>query len=281
MSILQPLTKSIRKVINSFGIDVVRLNPKKNLQLYESYPLESLREKRFYNIGSGPFKHPYWTNIDYVDEKHLTEWSKRNKSCHIDINFNLMDKQPFLLEDSCAELIYCSHVIEHLTDDAVAHLFSEVLRILKPGGIFRVSTPDISLAWQAYLRKDRHFEYFQMNPGSMEQAFVMLFASTVSAGFNLDVPDHITLKKWSDAELTKMLHKYDMEAVVEIISQYINFEAHHLHPNGHINWFHEKKLTSLLGNAGFATIYHSGFGQSIAPPMREVTNLQFDNHPAI
>jgi SAM-dependent methyltransferase len=43
-----------------------------------------------------------------------------------------------------AELIYCSHVIEHLAPSDVTIALAEVFRLLKPGGVFRLVLPDTS-----------------------------------------------------------------------------------------------------------------------------------------
>ena len=48
--------------------------------------------------------------------------------------------------------------------------------------------------------------------------------------------------------------------------------------NYHINFWNYEKLEKMCIDAGFSEIYHSGFGQSLSPPL---TNIKlFDNtHP--
>ena len=48
--------------------------------------------------------------------------------------------------------------------------------------------------------------------------------------------------------------------------------------NYHINYWNFEKLKKMCIEAGFSNIYHSGFGQSLSPPL---TNTKlFDNtHP--
>jgi SAM-dependent methyltransferase len=43
--------------------------------------------------------------------------------------------------------VYCSRVLEHLPRDDIAQALTETLRILAPGGVFRLVAPD--LAWRA------------------------------------------------------------------------------------------------------------------------------------
>jgi SAM-dependent methyltransferase len=53
--------------------------------------------------------------------------------------------------DSAAEVVYSSHMIEHL-DQAEAHrLLAEVRRVLRPGGIVRLAAPDLGLLVDEYL----------------------------------------------------------------------------------------------------------------------------------
>ena len=117
----------IRYFANRFGFDIIR-KPKTDLSVYDNFPEESLLKRRFYNIGAGSFGHPYWTNVDYTSE-HYKE-AQKNTFLHYD----LMELKPLPIEDNVAELVYSSHTIEHVSDEAVRNMLSESYRILKPGG---------------------------------------------------------------------------------------------------------------------------------------------------
>lgn len=52
---------------------------------------------------------------------------------------------------SSVDAVYHSHVLEHLDRHLVPGFFSEVLRVLKPGGIHRVVVPDWERACRRYL----------------------------------------------------------------------------------------------------------------------------------
>lgn len=54
--------------------------------------------------------------------------------------------------DSAAEVVYSSHMIEHLDREEVRRLLAEVRRVLRPGGIVRLVAPDLSLLVDEYLR---------------------------------------------------------------------------------------------------------------------------------
>jgi hypothetical protein len=63
------LISIVKKMLNNFGVDVVRYNHGFNLSLYETlYGSEVLEGKPFFNIGAGSFFHPCWTNVDYVSD---------------------------------------------------------------------------------------------------------------------------------------------------------------------------------------------------------------------
>lgn len=47
-------------------------------------------------------------------------------------------------ENASVDLVYCSHVLEHLAVDDVRSTLKEVHRVLKPGGIFRGVMPDLA-----------------------------------------------------------------------------------------------------------------------------------------
>jgi hypothetical protein len=82
----------INRIINLLRVRIEKLKPVNyNLELYEKlYILNDLRNKRFYNIGAGNFRHPYWTNIDYH-----SDWYKTNP---IDINIDLLNFVQFPIQ---------------------------------------------------------------------------------------------------------------------------------------------------------------------------------------
>jgi len=43
------------------------------------------------------------------------------------------------IENDSAEVVYSSHTVEHITDEAAQKMFNESYRILKKGGILRIA----------------------------------------------------------------------------------------------------------------------------------------------
>jgi predicted SAM-dependent methyltransferase len=88
------------------------------------------------HLGCGGIILNDWVNLDF-------------KPGRGGLNWDLTRKLP--LEDSSAELIYTEHFIEHLNKLAGAKFISECHRLLKSGGVLRISTPDLAHLTKNYL----------------------------------------------------------------------------------------------------------------------------------
>ena len=58
------------------------------------------------------------------------------------------------VSSAVADLAYCSHVLEHLALHDLRSALVEVLRVLKPGGVFRGVLPDLYVEIQKYLHDE-------------------------------------------------------------------------------------------------------------------------------
>ena len=91
------------------------------------------------NCGCGPFAKIGWINID----------TARSADLHLD----LRRKLPF--PDGCASFVYSEHFFEHLEYPQETGTFlSESIRVLAPGGQFRVGVPDTEWPLNAYVKQD-------------------------------------------------------------------------------------------------------------------------------
>lgn len=280
------LKRSIKLLLNKFGVDLIRLtnNDQEDLELYrKNYQRESLEEKRLYNVGSGNFYHPFWSNLDYV-----SDWYKsvQKNVTHID----LMEKKPLPIADSSAEIFYTSHTIEHIKDDAVENLFKEVYRALKPGGFFRVTTgPDADTDYEALMRRDEDWFFWNKwyeKPGTYEQTYHKPATSVpleerwlhhVASQLAPNDKSPSSLKINSE-KIKELLSKKTKEEALDYFTSLCEFQS--ARPGNHISWWNYEKIKNYLKNAGFKNVYKSGYGQSFCPVLR---NTQyFDNtHPQI
>lgn len=76
-------------------------------------------------------------------------------------------------EDGSVDVVYSSHMLEHLGPDQADFLLSEVWRVLKAGGTLRLIVPDLASAVQAYLHGDHAF--FHAHDIPIGDAFMTTF----------------------------------------------------------------------------------------------------------
>ncbi len=89
------------------------------------------------NLGCGPRVHPRWVNMDLVPLHELVK------------PVNLSEPLPFA--DRSVDVIYHSHVLEHLSRVQGNQFIRECHRILRPDGILRVVVPDLAILARNYV----------------------------------------------------------------------------------------------------------------------------------
>lgn len=89
------------------------------------------------------------TVTDFDLEKDLV-WKKKisiNQEEHTFTAYSLdLEKQSIPCEDEVFDYVLCCEVIEHMEIDPM-HLLSEINRVMKPGGMLIVTTPNIASSW--------------------------------------------------------------------------------------------------------------------------------------
>lgn len=243
------------------------------------YLKDSLDNKRFYNIGAGSFYHQYWTNIDYATDYY----SQYQKSGFI--NHNLMTLSEIPVEANIAELVYTSHTIEHISEDAVKKMFMEVFRILKTKGGFRVTAPNAWLDYRAYINNDLEYffwykRWFQNNNSWMKNFSESPVDASIGQLFLTHVLSpraRITLHhhqhKLSDIELKEIIDANSFEQAMNLIAKNCQFDEKFA--GNHISWWTPEKVMYLLKEAGFSKVYVSAYAQSAFTVMRDLS--LFDN----
>lgn len=81
------------------------------------------------HIGAGSNVLAGWLNVDY--------FALRLRVLHMDAT------RKFPFEDARFDYVFNEHMIEHIPHIGAMKMLREIHRVLKPGGILRVSTPDI------------------------------------------------------------------------------------------------------------------------------------------
>jgi predicted SAM-dependent methyltransferase len=269
----------IRKTFNKCGFEVKRLDLSNDIDDYiRLYGEENADKKKFYNVGAGNFYHPCWTNIDNGSDAFINY--NANFSKHIQYDFFSLQKLP--VDVSSAELIYTSHAIEHVTDKEVQHFFNEAFRALKKTGLLRIVTPNIDIEYYAWKNNDRDYWYWindfsepailkgknlkiAMNKATTAQLFLEGFASTAST-IVIEGGDY----RITDEELAEIFKTMPYPDALNYCISKCSVEIQKKFSFHHINWFNKDKLFSMLKQAGFENIYHSAYGQSFAPVMRNL-----------
>jgi predicted SAM-dependent methyltransferase len=88
-------------------------------------------ERRRLRLGSGRHTDPGWLSTDLLP---------------VSLRVVFMDvTKPFPLPSASFDVIHCEHVIEHLGYDGGLAMLGECHRVLRPGGVLRIATPDLAL----------------------------------------------------------------------------------------------------------------------------------------
>lgn len=91
----------------------------------------------YVNLGCGAHFHPDWVNVDL--------WSSSPQVMAHDL------RMPLPFPDNSFSMVYHSHVIEHFTCAEGVTFLRECFRLLQPGGIVRIATPDMQVLAELYL----------------------------------------------------------------------------------------------------------------------------------
>jgi predicted SAM-dependent methyltransferase len=100
-------------------------------------PKNSVRIRRYLNLGCGQRAHPGWTNVDFR--------ATTNGVLEHDLGTGI----PF--GDGSFDVVYCSHVLEHFRRPAASAFLRECWRVLRHGGVLRVVVPDLEQIAREYL----------------------------------------------------------------------------------------------------------------------------------
>jgi len=109
--------------------------------------LEIGSEKVHSNLGSD------WDRMDIVSGNE------------VDINHDLR-VFPYPIESNTYEIIYMSHVLEHIPWTQTKLVLDELYRILKPNGILEIWVPDLEKLVNAYINNSliKNDGWYKLNP---------------------------------------------------------------------------------------------------------------------
>jgi predicted SAM-dependent methyltransferase len=148
------LRKKLRRVIrralaSHFGVN-------HDQGLITQYLDNSTTEKKL-QLGCGRNWLEGWLNSDY--------FPRNSDILQLDVTVAL----PF--ENDTFDYIFSEHVIEHISYPEGAYMLEECFRVLKPGGVLRVGTPDLAFLVNLY----REDEAASQSRTQLEQEFLEYF----------------------------------------------------------------------------------------------------------
>src|SRR5689334_24256769 len=79
-----------------------------------------------FHLGCGPVRLPGWLDSDVLGGEVYIDFTRR-----------------FPLRSESFALIFSEHAIEHISEEAGLRFVSECFRVLRPGGVLRLTTPDL------------------------------------------------------------------------------------------------------------------------------------------
>ena len=98
------------------------------------------------NVGCYTVMFKDWLNIDVINDIRLYAYAGVNR-----LSFVSMDvTSGMLFDDNSIDLIFCSHMIEHLTYREAEAFLKECHRIMKPGACMRIGVPDLEIFVRLY-----------------------------------------------------------------------------------------------------------------------------------
>ncbi len=262
--------KYLKIFINKFNFYYIK--PFNDDYYYQSYSIESKKNKLFLNLGAGKFKHKYWTNIDYSSSKY----KHLQQNQFVNIDFQNEEKLPY--ENNSIELIYCSHVIEHFNNEKILHLFEECHRVLKPNGSIRIVVPDADFYYRLL-----QFDNIEIFESLLLAKFRKKYGLTASK---------IKLEDYFLHEIATELVSYARQGNYDFNSTFFQEKFNSLNkndffdkiismcnydyncPSNHINWWNKKKLKSFLNYARFKRVFSLSKNKSFSLPFKN--NQIFD-----
>jgi len=214
----------------------------------------------YINLGCGSRIHPDWRNLDvnpYVEG--VESWKA---------------SEGIPAASQSVDVVYHSHLLEHLQQEEGEDFIQECLRVLKPGGILRIVVPDLERICRDYLstlkQVEQGTEYAQLNANWMRLELFDQMTRRVSGGkmlqflkSNPDNRDFLIKRCGKEVipTLTPNSTKPQSVPTVQLIPLHLKFKQ--LLKNFlNLSWHKEKLLKAVLSNSDYEALRCGRFTQS-------------------
>ncbi|MBD2700681.1 methyltransferase domain-containing protein [Spirosoma sp. BT702] len=146
---VKSLKRGLYSAVNGLGYELKKIQPNKFSNQTDAGFYIDTKGLRKIQYGCGTKLLKDWVNVDSLPVELLAAW-RSNQMPDADQNpvgqffyrpLDLTSRQPFA--DNSFEYGFCEDFIEHLTQAESITFLSECFRVLKPGGILRMSFPGL------------------------------------------------------------------------------------------------------------------------------------------
>lgn len=276
--------EQVDNIIYNTARDIVGGRTAKSFHDYSyvsSYGESDLLRRPFLNIGPGSFRHPMWRTADKTYGNPDNTWTSIRRGVaqpSVDYAWDIYAGQPLQEEDGFFNVIYVSHVIEHLFPGDLTFLLAEARRLLRRGGTLRLVCPNAGLLEQGYKLADWQYflHYLIVKTGrirSKPSALTEQQKRELSAHFVLDWVSLLANKEnplhLNPPQCVQFLGGHAnlldaFDAAGSLSSREVNARI-----GGHVNWFDHRKIMHILVGAGFKNVRASAYQQSYVPILRD------------
>ena len=111
------------------------------------------------HFGCGPRILKEWINFDVLYDPHWKryyaderDYPKEIRGTRSDLFIIDISEGPLPLPDNCVSTIFHEDFIEHTSQRTTMLFLAETFRVLKPGGVHRISTPDLKSSMKRHGR---------------------------------------------------------------------------------------------------------------------------------
>ena len=221
------------------------------------------KNKIMLNIGAGNWREKGWTNLDFP-----SEWYKKAQVSNFTPFDIRSDNIPY--PDNSVDLIYCSHVIEHIENVHIERFFSECHRVLKSRGGIRLTCPDAEFLYNVAKHDTDYWEFLR------NWSYKFCTGHETIRGVDYLVGETATPKMLQHIH---SINREDYMPCFESMDMYDFFEHmtgdlvfQEKFPFHHINYWTFDKIKRFLVSAGFRPerIIHSKWSASIHKHMADI-----------
>jgi predicted SAM-dependent methyltransferase len=186
------------------------------------------------------------------------------------IDHDLTSNKPILREDETYDFIYSSHTFEHLLQNNLDFVLRDSYRLLKPGGIIRITAPNTMMLFKMYKSNIRiPWDYGRKTPKNWHRFFWNCFQILC------DVDDFKVCDKVSENEFLILLKDHGVIKTFDILREKIedNINKYSI-PLGrpHVNPLYPDKIISILNNIGFINPKQVKKNEGISPMVKSPFN---------